>query len=96
MKVKPYYLYQCDLIKGSSHLRTDVQVGIDIIKGLRGHTSGYAIPQFVIDSPNGGGKIPISPNYTTFERDGSIVLENYAGKNYKYPSINNSTANFIE
>lgn len=96
MKVKPYYLYQCDLIKGSSHLRTDVQVGIDIIKGLRGHTSGYAIPQFVIDSPNGGGKIPVSPNYTTFERDGSIVLENYAGQNYKYPSINNSAASFIE
>ena len=61
MKVRPYYLYQCDLIKGSSHLRTDVKVGLDIIKNLRGHTTGYAIPQFVIDSPGGEGKYQYLP-----------------------------------
>ena len=60
MRVRPYYLYQCDLITGSSHLRSDPRVGIDIIRKLRGHTSGYAIPQFVIDAPGGGGKVPIN------------------------------------
>ena len=87
MKVRPYYLYQCDLIKGSSHFRTDPKVGLEIIKGLRGHTSGYAIPQFVIDSPNGGGKIPLSPNYANFLDDGSIYLKNYSGKTCHYPSV---------
>jgi lysine 2,3-aminomutase len=87
MKVKPYYLYQCDLIKGSSHLRTNVSKGIEIIKGLRGHTSGYAVPQFVIDSPNGGGKIPVSPDYTTFEKDGSIKINDFNGNSYIYPNL---------
>ena len=63
MPSKPYYLYQCDLIKGSAHLRTSVQKGLDIIQGLRGHTTGYAIPQYVIDAPGGGGKVPINPDY---------------------------------
>src|SRR3982751_1425928 len=62
-RVKPYYLYQCDLISGSSHLRAPVRKGIEIIRGLRGHTSGYAVPQFVIDAPGGGGKVPINPEY---------------------------------
>ena len=82
-------MYQCDLIKGSSHLRADVSTGVEIIKGLRGHTSGYAVPQFVIDSPEGGGKIPISPEHAKFETDGSITLTNYSGSIYKYPKLTN-------
>ena len=98
MKIKPYYLYQCDLIKGSSHLRTDVSKGLEIIKGLRGHTSGYAIPQFVIDSPNGGGKIPLSPNYTTFEEDGTITIDDFKGNRFSYPNLNqdNSLATILD
>lgn len=85
-RVRPYYLYQCDLIEGSSHLRTSLQKGIDIIEGLRGHTSGYAIPQFVIDGPGGGGKIPINPDYVINHDDGGITLRNYEGKRFHYPS----------
>ena len=98
MKIKPYYLYQCDLIKGSSHLRTDVAKGLEIIRGLRGHTSGYAIPQFVIDSPNGGGKIPLSPNYTTFEEDGTITIDDFKGNRFSYPNLNqdNSLATILD
>jgi len=84
-RVRPYYLYQCDPISGSSHFRTPVEKGIDIIKGLRGHTSGYAIPHYVIDAPGGGGKIPISPNYVMGQDNGSILLTNYAGNLYSYP-----------
>ena len=86
MKVKPYYLYQCDLIEGSSHLRTDPSVGIKIIEELRGFTSGYAIPQFVIDAPNGGGKIPINPDYIVKSDENGFILKNYEGKIYRYPS----------
>lgn len=92
MRVKPYYLYQCDLIKGSSHLRTEVKKGLEIIRGLRGHTSGYAIPQFVIDSPKGGGKIPLSPDYVKFEEDGSISIKNYQGENFSYPALSENKA----
>lgn len=88
MKVKPYYLYQCDLIEGSSHLRVDPSVGIKIIEELRGHTTGYAIPQFVIDAPNGGGKIPVNPNYIIDKNKKGITLKNYEGKNFFYPSNN--------
>jgi hypothetical protein len=63
IRVRPYYLYQCDLVEGSGHLRTTVSKGIEIIEGLRGHTSGYAVPQYVVDAPGGGGKIPVMPNY---------------------------------
>ena len=62
-RVKPYYLYQCDLISGSAHLRTSVRKGLEIMEGLRGHTTGYAMPQYVIDAPGGGGKVPINPEY---------------------------------
>src|SRR5205807_5300712 len=62
-RVKPYYLYQCDLIAGSAHLRSTVRKGLEIIESLRGHTTGYAVPEFVIDAPGGGGKVPISPEY---------------------------------
>ena len=89
MKVRPYYLYQCDLIKGSAHLRTDPRVGIKIIKGLRGYTTGYAIPQFVIDAPGGGGKIPINPDYASFNENGELVLKNYANQEFIYPTGSN-------
>ena len=88
MRVRPYYLYQCDLISGSAHLRTKVSVGIEIIKGLRGHTTGYAIPQFVIDAPGGGGKIPINPSYVEKITDDEMVLRNYEGKLFRYPLVN--------
>jgi lysine 2,3-aminomutase len=84
-RVRPYYLYQCDLIQGSSHLRTSVSKGLEIIENLRGHTSGYAIPQYVIDGPGGGGKIPINPNYVIAQTPDSIVLRNYKGDIYEYP-----------
>ncbi len=84
-RVRPYYLYQCDLINGSSHLRTPVAEGISIIEGLRGHTTGYAIPQFVIDGPGGGGKIPMNPNYLIDTAPGSVTLRNYEGKTFDYP-----------
>jgi lysine 2,3-aminomutase len=86
-RVRPYYLYQCDLIQGSSHLRTSVSKGLEIIESLRGHTSGYAIPQYVIDGPGGGGKIPINPNYVMAQTPDSIVLRNYKGDIYEYPEI---------
>lgn len=85
-RVRPYYLYQCDLSYGLSHFRTPVQTGIDIIKGLRGFTSGYCIPQFVIDAPNGGGKVPINPNYIKNWGDDKITFVNYEGDSYEYPT----------
>ena len=84
-RVKPYYLYQCDLIKGSAHLRTPIQTGLEIIEGLRGHTTGYAIPQFVIDAPGGGGKIPLNPDYVVRSDERKILLRNYEGKEFLYP-----------
>jgi lysine 2,3-aminomutase len=99
MKVKPYYLYQCDLIKGSSHLRTDPSVGLKIIQELRGHTSGYAIPQFVIDAPGGGGKIPLNPDYLVEFSDNKILLKNYKGKLFNYPTkqaLTNQSFSFIQ
>jgi lysine 2,3-aminomutase len=86
-RVRPYYLYQCDLIQGSSHLRTSVSKGLELIESLRGHTSGYAIPQYVIDGPGGGGKIPLNPNYVVAQTPDSIVLRNYKGDIYEYPEI---------
>ena len=83
-RVRPYYLYQGDLIKGTAHLRTSISKGIEIIEGLRGHTSGYAIPQYVIDAPGGGGKIPINPEYIVESNDERTVLRNYEGKEFVY------------
>lgn len=88
-RVKPYYLYQCDLIKGSKHFRTSVQTGLDIIRGLRGFISGYAIPHYVIDAPKGGGKIPLLPKYVQGHKDGMLVLKNFMDKNYYYPDAEN-------
>lgn len=84
MKVRPYYLYQCDLIEGSSHLRTDPLTGVKIIEALRGHTTGYAIPQFVIDAPDGGGKIPLNPNYLERVEGDKLHLRNFEGKALVY------------
>jgi lysine 2,3-aminomutase len=84
-RVRPYYLYQCDLIKGSSHLRTSVAKGIEIIEQLRGHTTGYAVPQFVIDAPGGGGKVPINPDYLIHRDDGVTLVRNYENKVFAYP-----------
>ncbi|MDX2108719.1 MAG: KamA family radical SAM protein [Verrucomicrobiota bacterium] len=87
MRVRPYYLYQCDLITGSRHFRTDVTKGIEIIEGLRGHTTGYAIPQFVIDAPGGGGKIPVNPAYVQKITETEVIMRNYEGKEYRYPLV---------
>jgi lysine 2,3-aminomutase len=84
-RVRPYYLYQCDLITGSSHLRTSVAEGVSVIEGLRGHTTGYAVPQFVIDGPGGGGKIPINPNYMIDSGSGRVTLRNFEGEIFDYP-----------
>ncbi len=78
-RVRPYYLYQCDLVEGSGHFRTPVGKGLEIMEGLRGHTSGYAIPTYVIDAPGGGGKIPVMPNYLISYSDHKVVLRNYEG-----------------
>jgi lysine 2,3-aminomutase len=79
IRVRPYYLYQCDLVEGAGHFRTPVAKGIEIIEGLRGHTSGFAVPEYIIDAPGGGGKIPISPNYLISMSDHKVVLRNYEG-----------------
>ena len=79
IRVRPYYLYQCDLVEGAGHFRTPVAKGIEIIEGLRGHTSGYAVPQFIVDAPGGGGKIPVMPNYLISMSDHKIIVRNYEG-----------------
>jgi lysine 2,3-aminomutase len=84
-RVKPYYLYQCDPIKGSGHFRTPVETGLAIIRALRGHTTGYATPMFVIDAPGGGGKIQMAPD-PVVGRDGEdLLLRNFEGKVFRYP-----------
>jgi lysine 2,3-aminomutase len=85
MRVRPYYLYQCDPISGSAHFRTTVEKGLEIIEGLRGHTTGYAVPTYVIDAPGGGGKIPLQPNYFLGRDGDQVVLRNYEGNVYRYP-----------
>ena len=85
MRVRPYYLYQCDLITGSAHFRTEIEKGIEIIRELRGHTTGYSIPQYVIDAPSGGGKVPINPDHVKQITDEVIIVRNFKGKEYRYP-----------
>jgi lysine 2,3-aminomutase len=85
MRVRPYYLYQCDPISGSAHFRTPVSKGLEIIEGLRGHTTGYAVPTFVIDSPGGGGKVPLQPNYLAGRDGDDLLLRNYEGEVFRYP-----------
>jgi lysine 2,3-aminomutase len=84
IRVRPYYIYQCDPVRGTQHFRTPVSVGINIMEKLRGHTSGYAVPIYVIDGPGGGGKIPVGPNYVLSQAKGKYVLRNYKGKIYTY------------
>jgi lysine 2,3-aminomutase len=79
MRVRPYYLYQCDLVEGAGHFRTPVAKGIEIMEGLRGHTSGYAVHSYIVDAPGGGGKIPVTPNYLLSMSDHKIVLRNFEG-----------------
>jgi lysine 2,3-aminomutase len=87
VRVRPYYLYQADYVKGTAHLRTTVEKGIEIMESLRGWTSGLAVPYFVIDAPGGGGKIPIVPSYLQSINDEQVVLRNYAGEVFVYPQI---------
>jgi lysine 2,3-aminomutase len=88
IRVRPYYLYACDLIEGSTHFRVPIQKGIEIIRGLRGHTTGYSIPQLVVDGPGGGGKIPLNPEYVQAIHDGVLELRNFEDRTYIYPTGN--------
>jgi lysine 2,3-aminomutase len=90
-RVKPYYIYQCDLITGSAHLRTSVRRGLEIMEQLRGHTTGYAVPQFVIDAPGGGGKVPINPDYVLSKNEERVVIRNFEGKIFEYPEAIDGT-----
>jgi lysine 2,3-aminomutase len=83
IRVKPYYIYQADLVQGTNHFRTTVEEGIEIIRALRGHTTGMGVPAYVIDAPGGGGKIPILPDYLQTLGD-EVVLKNYRGETYRY------------
>lgn len=84
IRVRPYYLYQCDPVTGTSHFRTPVMRGVEMIESLRGHTTGYAVPQFVVDAPGGGGKVPINPEYVVGHEDGVLTLRNYSGRRFIY------------
>jgi lysine 2,3-aminomutase len=81
--VRPYYIYQADLVQGTEHFRTTVEEGLEVIKALRGHTSGLAVPAYVIDAPGGGGKIPLLPDYLQQLGD-TVLLKNYRGDSYTY------------
>lgn len=85
MRVRPYYLYQMDLITGGAHFKVDVRKGLEIIQALRGHTTGYAVPQYVIDAPGGGGKVPINPDYIEEITDEAVTFRNYEGRTFRYP-----------
>jgi lysine 2,3-aminomutase len=88
IRVRPYYIYQCDLAMGTEHFRTSVATGIQIMEKLRGHTTGYAVPTYVVDAPGGGGKIPLQPDYLVSKGRGKIVLRNYEGRVFEYPEPN--------
>jgi len=90
MRVRPYYLYQCDPISGSAHFRTPLEKGTEIIRGLRGFTSGYAVPTFVVDAPGGGGKIPLMPDYMVGRNNDGFILKNYEDRLYRYPDCTGS------
>jgi len=94
-RVRPYYLYQCDLVAGAGHFRTTVSKGIEIIEGLRGHTSGYAIPTYVVDAPGGGGKIPVMPQYMVSQAPGKVVLRNFEGYITTYNEPNDYTGHTV-
>ena len=94
-RVKPYYLYQCDLISGSAHLRVSVRRGLEIMEKLRGHTTGYAVPTYVIDAPGGGGKVPVSPEYVLSHNSDRVVVRNYEGKVFEYPEAADGSPTFV-
>ncbi len=94
-RVRPYYLYQCDLVEGAGHFRTTISKGIEIIEGLRGHTSGYAIPTYVVDAPGGGGKIPVMPQYLISQAPGKVVLRNFEGFITTYSEPNDYTGHTV-
>ncbi len=83
-RVRPYYLYQCDLIQGTNHLRVPVARGLELMDQIRGHTTGFAVPQYVVDGPGGGGKIPLNPEYIVSRNGDRIILRNYKGDLYEY------------
>ena len=87
MRCRPYYIYQCDIAKGLEHFRTATAKGIEIIEHLRGHTSGFAVPEFVIDAPTGGGKIPVGPQYLISMSDKRVILRNYEGGIFQFPEV---------
>jgi lysine 2,3-aminomutase len=91
IRVRPYYIYQCDLSEGIGHFRAPVSKGLEIIEGLRGHTSGYAVPTFVVDAPGGGGKISLQPNYLISQSASKVVLRNFEGVITSYPEPENYT-----
>ena len=95
IRVRPYYIYQCDLSYGLEHFRTPVSKGIEIIEALRGHTSGYAVPTFVVDAPGGGGKTPVMPNYVISQSPGRVILRNFEGviTTYTEPTHYEETCN---
>ena len=98
IRVRPYYIYQCDLSMGLEHFRTPVSKGIEIIEGLRGHTSGYCVPTFVVDAPGGGGKTPVMPQYIISQAPGRVVLRNFEGviTTYTEPTEYHSECNCPE
>jgi lysine 2,3-aminomutase len=85
IRIKPYYIYSLDPIQGSGHFKVKIKKGLEIMEGLRGHTSGYAMPSYVIDAPGGGGKIPLLPNYVVGRNDKGVILRNYENKQFFYP-----------
>lgn len=87
IRVRPYYLYQCDAVKGIEHFKTRVETGIDIMKNLRGYISGFAVPSFVIDTPGGGGKVPVNPEYIVEISDRRVVVKNYKDEYFQYPQV---------
>jgi len=87
MRVRPYYIYQADLTKGANHFRTPIDVGLEIMDNLRGHISGLAVPQFVIDAPGGGGKIPLLPDYVLARDKEKIILRNFKNEVFEYPDV---------
>jgi len=94
-KVRPYYLFQCDEVQGTEHLRTPVETGVKIIEGMRGHTSGLAVPTFVVDLVNGGGKVPLQPNYVLSMTDEELLLRNYEGKVFRYRNPTTKAPNLL-
>jgi lysine 2,3-aminomutase len=96
IKVRPYYLFQCDEVQGTEHLRTTVETGVKIMEGMRGRTSGLAIPTFVVDLPQGGGKVPVLPNYLLSKPGEELIFKNYQGHYFRYRNPRNSMTNTMK